>query len=216
MRMTEVEWLTCTDPQLMLEFLRSKASDRKLRLFACACCRRQWHELDDPRSRAAVESAERFADGELSKSRCKADRTAALAISKREDFGYDAHTYAAAACGSFPVRADLIADLVAGWPGDEASEQKEKVNQAAILRDFFGPLSFRLVVLAPAWLRWNHGTVPAIARRIYDGRAFHDLPILADALEDAGCTGADILTHCRQPGEHVRGCWVVDLILGKS
>jgi hypothetical protein len=67
-----------------------------------------------------------------------------------------------------------------------------------------------------AWLLWSHGTIPAIARRIYDERAFHDLPILADALEDAGCTDADILTHCRQPGEHVRGCWVVDLILGQN
>ena len=68
----------------------------------------------------------------------------------------------------------------------------------------------------PAWLTWNYGTVPAIARHVYDDRAFHDLPILADALEDAGCTDAAILAHCRQPGAHVRGCWVVDLLLGKS
>jgi hypothetical protein len=65
-------------------------------------------------------------------------------------------------------------------------------------------------------LTWNHATVPAIARHIYDDRAFYDLPILADALEDAGCTNPDILAHCRAGGEHVRGCWVVDLILGKS
>jgi hypothetical protein len=55
-----------------------------------------------------------------------------------------------------------------------------------------------------------------IARAIYDGRAFERMPILADALEDAGCGDADILRHCREPGEHVRGCWVVDLLLGKS
>ena len=85
-----------------------------------------------------------------------------------------------------------------------------------MLRDIFGPLPFRPVTLDTRWLTWNHGTVPAIAHRMYEERAFHDLPILADALEDAGCTDADILAHCRQPGEHVRGCWVVDLLLGKE
>jgi hypothetical protein len=65
-------------------------------------------------------------------------------------------------------------------------------------------------------LTWNHAAVLAIARHIYDDRAFHDLPIMADALEDAGCTNADLLAHCRGPGPHVRGCWVVDLMLGKS
>jgi hypothetical protein len=67
-----------------------------------------------------------------------------------------------------------------------------------------------------AWLTWNNATVPAIAQRICDERTFHDLPILADALEEAGCTDADILAHCRGGGEHVRGCWVVDSILGKN
>jgi hypothetical protein len=77
-------------------------------------------------------------------------------------------------------------------------------------------MAFRRVVTSANWLTYNHATVPAIARRIYEERAFHDLPFLADALEDAGCTDADILSHCRQGGEHVRGCWVVDLVLGKS
>jgi hypothetical protein len=71
------------------------------------------------------------------------------------------------------------------------------------------------VAIDPAWLRWNHGTVSALARHIYEDRAFADLPILADALEDAGCTVAAILDHCRRPCEHVRGCWVVDLVLGQ-
>lgn len=66
-----------------------------------------------------------------------------------------------------------------------------------------------------AWLTWNHGTVPAIARHVYDDRAFHDLPILADALEDAGCTDPEILGHCRADGAiHAKGCWVVDLVIG--
>jgi hypothetical protein len=63
---------------------------------------------------------------------------------------------------------------------------------------------------------WLTPTVETLATTIYDQRAFDRLPILADALEEAGCTDADILSHCRQPGVHVRGCWVVDLILGKE
>lgn len=63
---------------------------------------------------------------------------------------------------------------------------------------------------------WNDATVRKLARTIYETRRFQDMPILADALEEAGCTDADILHHCRQPGEHVGGCWVVDRLLGKS
>lgn len=73
-----------------------------------------------------------------------------------------------------------------------------------------------LIRLDPTWLAWCDKTVPKLAQAIYDECAFDRLPILADALEEAGCTDADILDHCRQAGEHVRGCWIVDLILGKS
>src|SRR5262249_23500172 len=66
------------------------------------------------------------------------------------------------------------------------------------------------------WLRWNGHALVKTAHGIYEERAFERLPILADALEDAGCDDADILRHCRELGEHVRGCWVVDLLLGKS
>jgi hypothetical protein len=82
----------------------------------------------------------------------------------------------------------------------------------ALVRDIFGN-PFRPVTLDPRWLT---STVTALARGIYDDRAFHRLPILADALQDAGCDHADILTHCRSDGPHVRGCWVVDLLFGKD
>jgi len=72
---------------------------------------------------------------------------------------------------------------------------------------------FRPVTLNPAW---RTATVIALAEAIYADRAFDRLPILADALEEAGCTSAEVLNHCRQPGEHVRGCWAVDLVLGKQ
>jgi hypothetical protein len=83
------------------------------------------------------------------------------------------------------------------------------------MRDIFGN-PFAPATISSIWLTWNDGTVRSVAQAIYDDRAFDRLPILADALEDAGCDNADILTHCRSGGEHVRGCWVVDLLLGKE
>ena len=81
------------------------------------------------------------------------------------------------------------------------------------LRDIVGN-PFRPVAVDPGWLT---STVVDLARGIYAERAFDRLPILADALQDAGCENADILGHCRDPqAVHVRGCWVVDLVLGKS
>ena len=90
----------------------------------------------------------------------------------------------------------------------------ERRLQCGFVRDIFNP--FRPVAIDRAWLTWNDGTVVKLAESIYDERAFDRMPILADALEEASCTNADILAHCRQPREHVRGCWVVDLLLGKG
>jgi FHA domain len=67
-----------------------------------------------------------------------------------------------------------------------------------------------------SWLAWNDGVVKKLAQVVSEEQSYHRLPLLADALEDAGCTDLDILNHCRQAGEHVRGCWVVDLLLGKA
>jgi hypothetical protein len=81
------------------------------------------------------------------------------------------------------------------------------------LRDIFGPLLFRPIVLDPAW---RSSDVLSLAQAIYDERMGHRTPMLGDALEDAGCTNAEIMNHCRQPGVHVRGCWVVDCLLEKE
>jgi hypothetical protein len=72
------------------------------------------------------------------------------------------------------------------------------------------------VTIAPAWAAWNDATVVKLAQAIYDDRAFDRMPILADALEEAGCHDADIRTHCRQPGPHALGCWVIDSILRRD
>jgi hypothetical protein len=82
----------------------------------------------------------------------------------------------------------------------------------SLLRCIFGN-PFCPVAIEPAW--FDH-TIPKLARAIYDDRAFDRMAILADALEEAGCTNLDILNHCRQSGVHVRGCWVLDLLLGKE
>jgi hypothetical protein len=97
----------------------------------------------------------------------------------------------------------------------DRSGEWEDVVQARLLRDVLGN-PFRPVTIDPAWLRWHDGLLVSMARQMYDSRDFTDMPILADALEEAGCTAQEILSHCRSGGEHVRGCWVVDLLLGKS
>ena len=90
----------------------------------------------------------------------------------------------------------------------------ERKFQSAILRDICNP--YCSVAITDASLMWNDRTIVRIAQAIYDERAFERLPVLADALAEAGCDDADILAHCRGPGPHVRGCWVVDLLLGKE
>ncbi|HEY7428094.1 MAG TPA: hypothetical protein VH682_27925 [Gemmataceae bacterium] len=87
--------------------------------------------------------------------------------------------------------------------------------QSRFVRDIFGN-PFRPTVIDSTWLAWNDSTVVKLAQGIYEAHDFADMPILADALEEAGCADADILNHCRQPSEHVRDCWVIDLLLGKS
>jgi hypothetical protein len=185
--MTEAEWLACTEPQKMLEFLRDKCSRRKMWMFDAACCRRCWHLLN-VRSRNAVEVTELYLE------------TTADGIAS-----------AGAWFGAVRTAAGTAARLGSSEP----------TVQAALLRDIFNP--FRPVSLAPAVLTWHDSTVVRLARAAYDQRHLPDgtldngrLAVLADALEEAGCQDQDILSHCRSGGEHVRGCWVVDLILGKT
>jgi hypothetical protein len=93
---------------------------------------------------------------------------------------------------------------------------QERKRLCHFLRDLFGPLPFCEVHIDPAWLTWRGGLLVSMAQRMYDSRDFTDMPVLADALEEAGCSNVDILRHCREPVDHVRGCWVVDLLLGKT
>jgi hypothetical protein len=222
--MTEQEWLACINPYAMQEFLLGEASPRKFRLFAVACCRKFWHLLVDPRSRKAVEVAERLADGlageterdatynvawyawwSLSKKKTQPETglRSPLPSLTRENAAYSAY---------YCVTDDPFASYSAVAP----LECPEIAAHAVLLRDMIGPLLFRPVALDCSWLTWHDGLLVSMAQQMYDSRDFKAMPILADALEEAGCQDQDILGHCRSAGEHVRGCWVIDLLLGKS
>jgi len=222
---TADEWIICTDPQEMLEFLLGKASERKLRLFAVACARRILPLLTDPRSRHALEAAELFVDGQTTKRQLKAARQAAVTAC-REFQGTDENRYPKeVACWSADGSAQKAAERASAdllWA--LASEKIEDFGPAwnaglltilGDLRDIFGN-PCRPVALDPAWRTWHDGTIVQLAQAIYEERAFDRLPILADALEEAGCTDAELLGHLRGIGPHSRGCWAVDAILGRA
>jgi hypothetical protein len=117
--------------------------------------------------------------------------------------------------------ADVVPEAPPGSEGWRATlktvRSRERKAQKALLGDIFGnPFRPLPSAVEPAWLAWNDGTIPRLAQSIYEERRFADMPILADALEEAGCTQADILAHLRGPGPHARGCWCLDLLLRKG
>jgi hypothetical protein len=217
MTLTEAEWLGLGDPDGLLRFLYGKATERKLRLYGAACCRRIWAHLPGPAVRHVVEAVEHYADGDL---------------------GYDELDASCPGdwCGVEPLHLlpapeAAVAYCTANPPLDAVrwtSEMAARVDrggyaaQAEFLRDIFGN-PFRPVTIPPAVLAWNDATVVRLAQAAYEGRQLPSglldnarLAVLADSLEEAGCTNSDILAHCRHPGPHVRGCWAVDLILAKE
>jgi hypothetical protein len=115
--------------------------------------------------------------------------------------------------GKSPVKVSITHPSYQAWSQAWQSElQAQQAKQADLMRCVYGN-PFRSVTIDPDWLRWNNGTVRAIARAIYEEPGRYRLGILADALEEAGCTNQDLLAHCRSGGDHVRGCWPVDLLL---
>jgi hypothetical protein len=229
--MSETEWLTCVDPEPMLELLRGNASGRKMRLFACACCRRIWHLLHDKRSRKAVECSEQFADGHIDKEQLSAARKEAddarwaRALSYREaltdkkrriHYAANAAMLVASATGNATKLFHRMRLAASAALGAELLETgSSSLHNCQLLREIFGN-PFRWTVVEPTILAWNDSIIPRLAKSIYDDQAFDLLPILADALEDAGCIDADMLLHCRLPGGHIRGCWVIDDLLGRE
>jgi hypothetical protein len=226
--MTEAEWLACEDIEEILSSLHGNASERKMRLFAVACCRSIWHQLTEQWCRKTVELAERFADGQATeRERANAwdvgveaiglgdpkDNPIGAALSTVQESNptYDGNTpLFSGAMSTSEAAAYAFAHVAGKFVSERYSIERRR--QIEFLRDIFGN-PFRPVTVDPAWQSSN---VVHLAQSIYDDRTFDRMPILADALEDAGCSNQDILQHCRSGGEHVRGCWVVDLLLGKS
>jgi hypothetical protein len=244
--MTPEEWDRCTNPAPMLEFLRGRASDRKLRLFACACHRRIWHLLgDDGDLRKAVDLIERCADDLVGEQERGAVDQAEQALIGPADRGWESipwveraaqlaidlatwkerQAWEDAQVATFRSRsADPPAPATQHW-AEAAFRQAvtaERGGQYPLLRDVFGPLPFRPVSIDPAWLAWHGGAIKALAQSLYEERELPSghldaarLGVLADMLEEAGCCDAELLGHLRGPGPHVRGCFAVDLLLGK-
>ena len=222
--MTESDWWAETDDtNLLLEWLVrwAKPANRKRMLFALACCRRVIPHLSDARFRGWAAVVE-FLTGERARNAgIDAVPTASAFLELSKGQFPDAESWAG--CGSFR-------DTHLGWFGVSVAAREavyaskhpdrrpacdwaESEAHCALLHDIFGPLPFRNVTVEPWWLTSD---VLALAQGIYDDNAFDRMPILADALQDAGCTDDDVLTHCRAEGwEHVRGCWLVDLLLDR-
>src|SRR5262245_43444030 len=174
----------------MVLSLNGRARERKLRLFNAACCRRIWNSLSGG-SRQAVALIERFADGEVS---------AARAI--------DAWHTAVAAFAAWNVSVANVAFVASNAARASADYAAECLAQCEVLRDLFDTLYWPATV-APSW---RTPLITSMVRTIYDEHSFADLPILADALEEAGCEDEVILEHCRSRGLHARGCWPLDWI----
>jgi hypothetical protein len=288
--MTENEWLVSTDPEPMLELLRGRASNRKLRLFASACCRHtssimdaEWRRIVSHERRSAMaawpsravswlsskfrphwpdrtllewskreaelawraaELAEKVADG-----LADLPELTALCFSPGDDEMEGSYADGPDAAWASAYRARWCAKYCSpcSYPHGAAyrsaskpDHDRERLTQAHLLRDIFGN-PFRPVAIERAWLTAD---VVKLAETIYVERTFDRLPILAEALEQAGCRDQEILSHCREPRPsfqptesirsnwwpwrrraqavpaapvaHVRGCWVLDLILGKE
>jgi hypothetical protein len=211
---TESKWLASTEPALLLEHVRQKVQlartargRRKLLLFAAACaCRSRQRDRYDG---AAWDVCERYADGLVSKIEYLRQSHGMMGVTGFFRHG-DNRAWALAAATATAIRQINSANC-----RDHQVLRAESAAQAALVREVFGN-PFRTVRIPRALLLWHDGTIPRLAQSIYDERAFDRLPILADALEDAGCSDAETLTHCRGNGTHVRGCWVVDLLLSKA
>jgi hypothetical protein len=223
--MTEAQWRRCASPEALLNHLTDRASPRKLRLYAVGCCRRIWHLLTDERCRHAVCRAQDFVDGRASAAELEAAGRLVASVARvwgepGSPAARSSHALGGAAWAATRGSAWLAA-WDAAWDARMAARdlvpdtdwEKERLWQASLLHDLFGN-PFRPPRLDPAWLLHNDGAVVQMARVIYDEDRFGDLPILADALEEAGCARGDMLEHCRERTAHYRGCWVVDAVLG--
>ena len=237
--MTEAEWLSCRTSRKLMDFLHGdflhgRMSERKLRLIGCACARRVWSRVKLNECHVALDVAERIADGIAS----EAEVSEGFRLA---NYARDMNTGTAI---GIPRRYKTREARCAAWAVYELVEPLDReyrdylnivyscvlrameflkdmppdptghfLHQARVIRDIVGN-PFRPVTFDSGW---RTSDVMLLAQRVYDTRDFSAMPILADALQDAGCTADDLLSHLRDPKQiHYRGCWAVDLALGKG
>jgi hypothetical protein len=202
--MTAAEWDACSDPERMLEAIGQRLTNRKLQLFGCGCARQVWDQLPEW-GQEAVSGVEQTVDEK------EAGRLEAAFADVRAAILAGGPLLGLTALMFRPQFAAplLIRLVLRGLPSAESAA----TSQAAILRCVAGNPFRRLRRFRPVW---RTSDVLALAAGAYAENAFDRLPILADALQDAGCTDERMLTHLRSPGPHTRGCWALDLILGKG
>jgi hypothetical protein len=196
-------------PALLSGSLWYRVPARKARLFAVACCRAVYRSLADDRSRWAVEVAERYADGRaVDRELWLANDAAEMALDDNPEPTWPEFAASWVADVHAARAAWEIACDSRGWPNPLVWTVK-----AALLGCLFGEAPLAPLAVTSPILAWRDGTAPRIARAIYQEKSWEDLPILADALEDAGCTNESLLRHCREPGLHARGCHALDAVL---
>jgi hypothetical protein len=224
--MTEAEWMVCSNPLQMMEHVRDnvrvgRAEGRKDYLLAVGSFRLVWPALEEVWIRRAVDWAEEFADDTDDPNlwgRLRDEIEAKWAGAKQAY--YDTYRISGR-----DVYRDLAPAEIAHWLiqklprvatgcafAPSASGPPSHPQGPLLIRDIFGN-PFRPATFSPAW---RTDTAVSLARQMYESRDFSAMPILADALQDAGCDNDDILNHCQNGGPHVRGCWVVDLLLEKT
>ena len=216
--MDESAWHACDDATAMAEFAQASglASPRKVRLLACACVAEMLPHapLLTAVTAPALEEVLAFADGRTTKAAMKRVRERVVAARNTTPFHRttidDFVCYAIERASSEKLYLRAVGysdDVLRHWVRGYRPE-----DRARLARCVFGN-PFRLTAVDRTWLS---STVLALAAGIYEERVFDRLPILADALEEAGCSDGDVLGHCRGGGQHARGCWVVDLLLGRA
>jgi hypothetical protein len=241
--MTEDKWLACNDPGPMLEFVRGTSGERKMRLFALACCRRIWDWLG-PRGRHAIAVTERYLDGRASFEEYGIaaagvyddwleyfghdfPSTAAYRVTALGDGGVYYAALGAASDAAEAVRQEAVNRIANPHPDRPSSSPRpadslslaRAAGEAALRSERRAQADIMRDIFhgpcSPASIRghWRGTAVLSLARVIDEERAFDRMPMLADALRREGCDEGEVLDHCPGPGPHARGCWLLDALL---
>ena len=215
----ELRWPTSASPGLLLYYAKQKKvlKPRKSLLFACGCYRLVWDQIAFEGVRATVERAEEKADRNLSSEELRKSQYQGYVRGLPTMSTQNLFQLSLSSLVTPKIIPTHVAWLVRAAldPAKHAHANKweDCAPQAGLVREIFGN-PFRPVAFAPDW---RTDTTVAVAKQMYESREFSAMPILADALQDAWCDNEAILGHCRDATlTHVRGCWVVDLVLGKA